>query len=113
MKRTNKHYFQDMLDYAKSSLEFTNDLEYENFLTNKQVIFATVRALEVVGEASNRISDEVKEKYPMFPWIEMRGLRNRIIHNYDDIDYKIVWKVIKNEMPKLIQQIESIFDEIE
>lgn len=43
----------------------------------------------------------------------MRGLRNRIIHNYDGIDYEIVWKVLKNEIPKLIQQIELIIDEIE
>lgn len=113
MIRTNKHYFQDMLDYAKSSLEFTSGLQFEELLMDKKVIFATVRALEVVGEASNRISEEVKEKYPFLPWIEMRGLRNRIIHNYDDIDYEIVWKVFKNEIPKLIQQIELIIDEIE
>lgn len=113
MIRTNKHYFQDMLDYAKSSLEFTSGLQFEELLMDKKVIFATVRALEVVGEASNRISEEVKEKYPFLPWIEMRGLRNRIIHNYDDIDYEIVWKVLKNEIPKLIQQIELIIDEIE
>lgn len=80
---------------------------------DKKVTFATVRALEVVGEASNRISDETKEKYSTLPWIEMRGLRNRIIHNYDDIDYEIVWKVLKNEIPKLIEQVESIIDEIE
>lgn len=113
MKRTNKHYFQDILDYAKSSLEFTANLQYEELLMDKKAIFATIRALEVVGEASNRISDEVKEKYPHLPWIEMRGLRNRIIHNYDDIDYEIIWKVLKNEIPKLIPQIESIIDEIE
>lgn len=102
-----------MLDYAKSALEFTTGLEYEEIFMDKKVTFATVRALEVVGEDSNRIPEDIKEKYPAIPWIEMRGLRNRIIHNYDDIDYKIVWRVLKNELPKLIQQLEAIIDEIE
>lgn len=113
MKRTNKHYFEDILEYAKTSLEFIKDLTYEGFIQDKKAVFATIRALEVIGESSNRISNEIKEKYPNLPWIEMRGLRNRIIHNYDDIDYTIVWNVLKNEIPKLINQIELMIDEIE
>lgn len=113
MKRTNKHYFEDILEYAKTSLEFIKDLTYEDFIKDKKAVFATIRALEVIGESSNRISNEIKEKYPNLPWIEMRGLRNRIVHNYDDIDYTIVWNVLKNEIPKLIEQINLIIDEIE
>lgn len=113
MKRTNKHYFKDILDYANSALEFIENIPYENFISDKKVIFATIRALEVIGESSNRIADEIKQKYPNLPWVQMRGLRNRIIHNYDDIDYTIVWNVLKNEIPKLISQIEEIIDEIE
>ncbi len=113
MKRTNKHYFRDILEYAKTSLEFIQNVSYEEFITDKKATFATIRALEVIGESSNRISDELKEKYPHLPWIEMRGLRNRIIHNYDDIDYTIIWNVLKNEIPNLIKQIEEIIEEIE
>lgn len=113
MKRTNKHYFKDILDYAKTSLEFIENTSYEEFSSDKKIVFATVRALEVIGESSNRISNDLKEKYSQLPWIEMRGLRNRIIHNYDDIDYVIIWNVLKNEIPKLIAQIELIINEIE
>lgn len=112
MKRTNKHYFNDILEYSKSALEFIKDLSCEDFISDKKAIFATIRALEVVGESSNRISDDLKEKYPALPWIEMRGLRNRMIHNYDDIDYTIIWNVLKNELPVLISQVEEIIDEI-
>lgn len=113
MKRTNKHYFKDILEYAKTALDFIKNVNYEEFILDKKIVFATVRALEVIGESSNRISDEIKEKYPNLPWTEMRGLRNRIIHNYDDIDYTIIWNVLKNEIPKLIMQIEEIINEIE
>lgn len=59
MKRTNKHYFKDILEYAKSALDFIQNLSYEDFIKDKKAIFATVRALEVVGESSNKISDEI------------------------------------------------------
>lgn len=113
MKRTNKHYFEDILQYANLALSFIKNISYEEFMIDTKTVFATVRALEVVGESSIRISDEIKEKYPQLPWIEMRGLRNRVIHNYDDIDYTIIWNVLKNEIPKLIIQIEKIINEIE
>lgn len=113
MKRTNKHYFKDILDYAKTSLEFIENISFEEFMVDKKVVFAVIRALEVIGESSNRISDNLKEKYSQLPWIEMRGLRNRIVHNYDDIDYTIIWNVLKNEIPKLIEQIELIINEID
>lgn len=113
MKRTNRHYFRDILEYAKFAIAFSENITYEGFVNDAKTAFAIVRALEVIGEASNRIPDELKEKYSYLPWHKMRGLRNKIVHNYDDIDYIIVWNIIHNEIPKLIQQVESIIDEIE
>ena len=113
MKRTNKHYFKDILDYAKLSLSFVDNMDYESFENDIKTVFAVIRALEVIGESSNRVSDSIKSKYPELPWHKMRGLRNRIVHNYDDVDYKIIWNVLKKEIPLLITQVELIIDEIE
>lgn len=113
MKRTNKHHFRDMLEHAKFSIEFSKNITFESFKNDPKTAFAIVRTLEVIGEASNRVPDELKEKYSNLPWHKIRGLRNRIVHNYDDIDYEIVWNIVKIELPKLIQQIEAIIDEIE
>ena len=113
MKRLNKHHFEDILNYAKDSLDFVQNTSYEEFISDKKSVFAVVRALEVIGESSNRIADELKEKYSHLPWIEMRGLRNRIVHNYDDIDYDIIWNVLKNDIPSLITKIELIINEID
>lgn len=113
MKRTNRHYFEDILNYANTSLEFVENISYKEFINDKKVIFATIRALEVIGESSNRVPEDIKLKYDFLPWKEMRGLRNRIIHNYDDIDYKIIWNVLQNEIPKLINQIKLIINEID
>lgn len=113
MKRTNKHYFRDILEYAKSASEFIENFSFEMLTNDKKTAFAIVRALEVIGEASNRIPEEVKEKYPNIPWHKIRGLRNKIVHNYDDIDYTIVWNILKNDIPTLISQVKEIFDEVE
>jgi uncharacterized protein with HEPN domain len=113
MKRTNKHYFRDILEYAKFASEFASNISYEMFEGDRKTTFAIVRALEVIGESSNRVPDELKEKYSYLPWHEIRGLRNKIVHNYDDIDYTIVWNIVKNDIPLLISQIELIIDEIE
>lgn len=113
MKKINRYHFDDILNYSKDAVNFIENITYEEFTKDKKTLFAVIRAIEVVGEASNRVSEEIKEKYPNIPWIEMRGLRNRIVHNYDDIDYQILWNVIKNELPVLINKIEEIIDEIE
>ncbi len=113
MKRINRHYFDDMLNYAKDAVSFTENITYEEFTNDKKTTFAAVRAVEVIGEASNRVSEENKQKYPNIPWIEMRGVRNRIIHNYDDIDLEILWKIIKNDLPALICKLEEIIEEVE
>lgn len=113
MKRTNKHYFQDMLEYSKTAVNFIENIGYEEFVLDKKTAFAVIRSLEVIGESSNKVADELKAKYSGLPWKQMRGLRNRIVHNYDDIDYTIVWNVLKNELPNLIDQIEEIIEEID
>jgi uncharacterized protein with HEPN domain len=102
-----------MLEHAKFSIEFSENISFESFKNDPKTAFAIVRTLEVVGEASNRVPEKLKEKYSDLPWHKIRGLRNRIVHNYDDIDYEIVWNIVKIELPKLIQQIEAIIDEIE
>jgi len=113
MKRTNKHHFRDILTYAKFSLSFVDNMDYKSFVNDTKSVFAVIRTLEVIGESSNRVSHEIKSKYPALPWHKMRGMRNRIVHNYDNIDYMIIWNVIENEIPELIKQIELIIDEIE
>lgn len=113
MKRTNKHFFRDILEYAQSASEFVENVSFEMLKNDKKTAFAIVRALEVIGEASNRIPEEIKEKYPNIPWHKIRGLRNKIVHNYDQIDYTIIWNILQNEIPKLINQVEEIFDEVE
>lgn len=80
------------------------------FYKNEILKRAVVRSLEIIGEASSKISDEFKRNHPEISWREMKGTRNKLIHEYFGVDYEIVWDIIKNELPDLKDQIESLLE---
>jgi uncharacterized protein with HEPN domain len=75
---------------------------------------AVIRNIEIIGEAARQIQQHAPEfvtAHPMLPWIEMRGMRNKMIHNYFDVDIDIVWGTVKQDLPALKKQIEHILNE--
>jgi len=69
---------------------------------------AITRLVEIVGEAATRVSLEGRAKYPVLPWTEMIGMRNRLIHGYDSVDLGIVWKTVRSDFPALLSAVEKI-----
>ncbi|MBV8774979.1 MAG: DUF86 domain-containing protein [Deltaproteobacteria bacterium] len=72
---------------------------------------AVIRYIEVIGEAANRIQRQAPEfvtAHPSVPWHEMRGMRNRMIHNYFDVNIDVLWNTVKDDLPKLKQQIDPL-----
>jgi uncharacterized protein with HEPN domain len=67
--------------------------------------------LEIIGEAANGVSEELREEYPQIFWTQMIGMRNRLIHAYFEVNVDLVWKTITEELPLLIRQIGQIMDE--
>jgi uncharacterized protein with HEPN domain len=67
-----------------------------------------VRLLEVIGEAANRLPKEDRGLYPNIPWPEIVGLRNRLIHGYDEVDFDILWEIVTVDLPPLIDELEKI-----
>ena len=68
---------------------------------------SVIRRLEIIGEAARRISEETRKAYPNLPWREMIGMRNFLIHDYDDVDIHIVWKTVKKDLPDLLDKMKS------
>ncbi|WP_457612650.1 HepT-like ribonuclease domain-containing protein [Methanocaldococcus sp.] len=81
-KRDVKAFLYDILESANDVIEFTKNIDYNEFISNKMVRYAVIRALEIIGEASRYISKDFREEYPNVPWKEMVGLRNIPIHKY-------------------------------
>ena len=72
---------------------------------------AVIRNIEIIGEAANRIQRHAPEfvtAHPELPWIEMRGMRNKMIHDYFDVDVSVVWRTVKDDLPRLRQQINDM-----
>jgi uncharacterized protein with HEPN domain len=93
------------MDKAEVMVEGFTYAEFEiDFRTN----FATVRALEIIGEATKRLPMSLREQYPEIPWRGMAGMRDRIIHGYDTVDLQIVWDVVKQDIPRIRPQIQKI-----
>lgn len=64
----------------------------------------------MLGEAANRVPEDVRPKYPDLPWIQMIAARNRLIHGYDSVDFDILWEIIQNDLPILIIRLEDILN---
>ena len=105
-----KAYLIDILEAAKLVREYIGNKDKEDFLKDTQCQDAVVRRFAIIGEASRRISDKMKSAYPDVAWHEMIGMRNAIIHEYDDIDMVIVWDTAKKDIPALISTIEKVLN---
>ena len=99
-----------ILDAINEIEDYIDDVGFSDFETNSMMKNASIRQLEIIGEASSRISNELKSEYPLINWKDIIGFRNIIIHQYFGIDEKIVWDILKNDLPilkKLIRKIST------
>ena len=108
MSRTESARLRHRLDAAKEAVGFAqgksrSDLDFDRLLN-----LALVRLIEIVGEAAGGLSTELQGKHPQIPWLDIVGMRHRLIHGYDEIDFDIVWQVVTNDLPPLIEQLKHI-----
>lgn len=108
MKRDYRDYLGDILTAIDESSEFTEGMTFDAFTHDRKTVSAVLRTLEVLGEASKRIPDDLRCKAPDVPWRYMAGMRDKLIHEYFGVDLSIIWAVIKDELPPLRPQIERL-----
>ena len=98
----------DMRLCAEDALAFVAGLDETAFLASNLHQSAVIRKLEVIGEAAGRVSKSFRDAYPEIAWREMTGLRNRLIHGYDDVRLDIVWRVTTTGLPDLIAALRPL-----
>ncbi len=94
-------YLRDMLDSIEKIEVFTKGLSAEQFAGDEKTIFAVIRALEVLGEASRKIPEAVKARYADVPWRDVAAIRNKLIHEYFGVSHAVVWRTIQDDLPRL------------
>jgi uncharacterized protein with HEPN domain len=100
-----------MLDYSREAIALVAGRKRGDLDTDRQLNLALVRLLEIVGEAASRTTDEERLKYPSIPWSQIEGLRNRLIHGYDSVDFDVLWGIVSVDLPKLIAELERLLPE--
>jgi len=101
-KRSPGLLIQDIIESAQKILDYTNGLTYEEFKSDSMRVDAVIRNFEIIGEAANRLPDEIKEQISEIDWHKIRGFRNRVAHDYMGINYFIVWQIREEFLPQLI-----------
>lgn len=105
-------YLEDMISSAQQAVNYLSDKSYDEFLSNETLQSAVAFKLIIIGEAANRIPIIKKEMFPTIPWELIRGMRNRIVHDYSHIDAVIVWDTVKNNFPVLISELERVYSDL-
>jgi len=89
-------------------MRYCRGLDREPFLADEKTLDAVMRNLEITGEAARHVPTELRDRYPAVKWRSIAGFRDVAIHAYPTIDEKTVWDIVRNELPALLDQIETI-----
>lgn len=112
-KLGDKARLQHILDAIGEIASFTDGVDFSAFEQGSMLKSACIYQLSIIGEASNHLSDELKQEHGSIPWGDIVGLRNIIIHKYFGVDEKVVWDIIQQDLPALESQCQSILKELE
>jgi uncharacterized protein with HEPN domain len=108
MKKLNKPYLNDILRCISKIEKYISNFSFNRFNKDTKTQDAVFRNIEIIGEASGRLTKEFLKQYPNVEISKAKGMRNRLIHDYDKIDVEIVWDTIKNDVPELKKQVLKI-----
>ncbi len=108
MSLSHLEFVRHISDETNFILKNTKNISKSDFLQDAVLLRAVIRSLEIIGEASKKIPENIKTKYPEIFWKEMAGTRDKLIHHYFGIDYDILWDIIINELPDLTGNIKKL-----
>jgi len=98
----------DMRDAARAAVEFTRDLRFEDFLSDRKTRNAVERNLEIIGEAARSLSQKVRDEHPEIRWRSIIALRNVIAHEYGEIRYENIWRICASRLPQIIAYLDRL-----
>jgi uncharacterized protein with HEPN domain len=97
-----------MRDHAAEAVGLVRDKTRAHLDSDRLLNLALVRLLEILGEAARRVPATDRKRCPKVPWLEIIGLRNRLIHAYDQVDFDILWQIVSRDLPSLLRELDAI-----
>ena len=99
---------RQMLEHAAEAAKAVQDRSRTDLDADHMFALALVKLVEIVGEAANRVSAPTQVANPQIPWSQIIGTRNRLVHGYDQMDYDVLWRIVNDELPALVEQLKII-----
>jgi uncharacterized protein with HEPN domain len=94
-------FLQDILESIADIEAFTEDINFETFLGNREKVLAVVKSIEILGEAVKKVPDDIRVQYPQIPWKAIAGMRDILVHEYWGVDMNMVWATVQEGVPAL------------
>jgi len=110
-KIRDKSRLEHIIESIDNIFEFTENVSLEQFAANKMMWYAVFKNLEIIGEASYMLTNELREKYTEIEWEKIIGLRHVLVHGYYTINANIVWKIVENDLIPLKEKIKFIYEQ--
>lgn len=104
-ERTDQEFLDDIREAIQRIGDYVTGLDYDTFVNDTKTQDATIRNLEVLGEAAKNLSEEFRTAHSDLPWKSMAAARDRLIHHYFGVNLDIVWQIISVELPKVSEQL--------
>ena len=109
--KTNEVYLHHILDAIRQIESYTAEIDRDVFEADDMRQDAVIRQIEIIGEAGRQLSDDFQDEHNHVPWSDIIGMRNRIVHDYMNIDLDIVWEVIHHDLPTLKSSVQRLLSE--
>ena len=106
-------YVQDMIEFSEKVLSYTDGLDQDAFVSDGRTYDATLRNIELIGEAATHVPDQVREENAHIPWRVIIGTRNRVAHGYLGLDDDVMWSIIQYDVPDLLPKLRRLLDSVD
>jgi uncharacterized protein with HEPN domain len=108
MRNQDRSSILRIIKHLKDLVSFVDGLDFDGFLADTKTVSACAFTLGQIGELAGRMEESIQTAYPEIPWKSLKGLRNRVVHDHENVDFSVPWTILTKNVPQVLNQFESI-----